>query len=194
MLNLNNIKEQAPYKYTQNDVWESQNYFHSRVINSMPHTLVKYFFNLTVDMDRIINRYTHLYPGVNKGALKSLLTTPPNHFLFGGCDLFYVTETKKRGRKMILLETTSCPSGQKSMPNMKENDERGGYYTLVKDTIKPWYESCLEKKLMPEGVFVVRKFLFYSSFHSKNQTKKKINFPKNLKTSVFIISIPSIFN
>lgn len=41
-----------------------------------------------------------------------------------GSDLFNVT-TASGHRQMIIVETNSCPSGQKSMPLLSESDVRG---------------------------------------------------------------------
>eukprot|EP01091_Cochliopodium_minus_P004153 TRINITY_DN14068_c0_g1_i1.p1 TRINITY_DN14068_c0_g1~~TRINITY_DN14068_c0_g1_i1.p1 ORF type:complete len:512 (-),score=136.97 TRINITY_DN14068_c0_g1_i1:56-1591(-) len=180
------IKEDPPFKYSPTDLWEPQKYFQNKVINSLPHTLVKFFFNLTLDIDRILDRYTHIYPGINKMALRNLLTTQPSHFYYGGCDLFYVTEAKKKGRKMIVLEATSNPSGQKSMPNLKENDDRGGYISMVKRTIKPWYDYCLKKgRLIKDGIFVV--------LYDKDGVEARgyaLTIAQVLKEEVYIVELP----
>jgi hypothetical protein len=48
-----------------------------------------------------------------------------------GSDLFHVT-TQQGQRQMIIVETNSCPSGQKSMPLMTEmSDEHGGYGVVI---------------------------------------------------------------
>lgn len=39
-------------------------------------------------------------------------------------------------RHMIVIETNSCPSGQKSMPRLSHEDDSNGYYLLMKTTFK----------------------------------------------------------
>ena len=43
-------------------------------------------------------------------ALSALLRTPPRHFRWAGCDLFVCGPR----RRTVVVETNSCPSGQKS--------------------------------------------------------------------------------
>ena len=52
-----------------------------------------------------------------------------------GSDLFNVT-TATGQRQMIIVETNSCPSGQKSMPLLSEQDEHGGYGIVIDHTFK----------------------------------------------------------
>jgi hypothetical protein len=71
-------------------------------------------------------------------------------FRWAGCDLFHVT-TERGRRQMVVIETNSCPSGQKSMPLYEEHDELGGYRTLVQRTFLP----LLRSKRMPKGQVAV---------------------------------------
>ncbi|KAF9351525.1 hypothetical protein BGX34_000511 [Mortierella sp. NVP85] len=50
-------------------------------------------------------------------------------------DLFNVT-TAEGHRQMIIVETNSCPSGQKSMPLLSELDEHGGYRLVLESAFK----------------------------------------------------------
>lgn len=55
-----------------------------------------------------------------------------------GSDLFNVT-TATGQRQMIVIETNSCPSGQKSMPILsetEENNEHGGYRVVIESAFK----------------------------------------------------------
>lgn len=45
-------------------------------------------------------------------------------------------------RQMIIVETNSCPSGQKSMPLLQENDEFGGYRTIIENSFNKLAEKC----------------------------------------------------
>ncbi|KAI8981120.1 hypothetical protein BDB01DRAFT_795482 [Pilobolus umbonatus] len=111
--------------------FESDRHFYPRVLNAQIHPLVQSFF--TLGNDRIIARYTHLNPQVKPEVLKSILSYSPTHFQWAGSDLFNVT-TASGHRQMIVIETNSCPSGQKSMPLLSETDEhneQGGYRQVI---------------------------------------------------------------
>ena len=128
--------------------FESENHFYTKVLNSQLHPLVSYFYNL--DNDRLAQRYCHLNPKVKQEVLSELLNYQTGHFHWGGSDLFYTT-TKNGNRKMVVIETNSCPSGQKSMPLRHENIEQGGYHTLITECFK----KALEKDVQIEGALAV---------------------------------------
>jgi len=125
-----------------------EDHFYPKVLNAPLHPLVNYFMNLS--NERIIARYCHLYPAVIPPVLERILTYKPSHFHWAGCDLMNVTTATGR-RQMVVIETNSCPSGQKSMPLVKETDEQGGYRVLMERTFKPIAES----KRLPEGGLAV---------------------------------------
>ncbi|KAI9478518.1 MAG: hypothetical protein EXX96DRAFT_571232 [Benjaminiella poitrasii] len=111
--------------------FEPEQHFYPRVLNAQIHPLIQSFF--TLGNDRIIARYTHLNPQVKVEDLKEILSYHPQHFQWAGSDLFNVT-TASGHRQMIVIETNSCPSGQKSMPLLSETDEhneQGGYRLVI---------------------------------------------------------------
>jgi hypothetical protein len=128
--------------------FEQEDHFYPKALNSQLHAMVSHFFNL--DHERIINRYSHLNPKVSKDKLKEVLTYQSKHFFWGGSDLFYVT-TETGNRKMVILETNSCPSGQKSMPPRSDSDEHRGYKYLLENSFLP----ALRKKRLPKGHLAV---------------------------------------
>lgn len=128
--------------------FEQDNHFYPKALNSQLHPIVSHFFNL--EKNRIINRYLHLNPQVNKKVLTEVLSYQPKHFFWGGSDLFYVT-TEFGNRKMVVLETNSCPSGQKSMPPRSDYDEHRGYKFLIENAFLP----ALKKKKLPAGALAV---------------------------------------
>lgn len=130
------------------DSFQSKDHFYDRTLNAHLHPMVKHF--LTLSNDRIINRYCHLHPEVNREALTNLLIYRPKYFKWAGADLFPVT-TAKGERKMVLIETNSCPSGQKSMPLFDDTEERGGYYKLLKNSFLP----VINKRRLPSGGLAV---------------------------------------
>ncbi|KNC96630.1 uncharacterized protein SPPG_07843 [Spizellomyces punctatus DAOM BR117] len=113
--------------------FEPERHFYPRVLNANIHPLVASFF--TLGNERILARYTHLNPQVNIAALKELLAYKPKYFLWAGSDLFNVT-TASGHRQMIIVETNSCPSGQKSMPLLSDPEEHGGYGVVIDLTFK----------------------------------------------------------
>ena len=123
-------------------------HYYPKVLNAPLHPLVAHFMNLS--NERIIARYCHLHPAVIPPVLERILHYKPSHFHWAGCDLMNAT-TATGKRQMVVIETNSCPSGQKSMPLVKETDEQGGYRTLMERSFKPLSES----KRLPEGGLAV---------------------------------------
>ncbi|CAJ0908714.1 2438_t:CDS:2 [Entrophospora sp. SA101] len=120
--------------------FEPERHFYPRVLNATIHPLVASFFQL--GNERIIARYTHLNPRVSLNALTNLLSRyKPKHFRWAGTDLFNVT-TVNGQRQMIIVETNSCPSGQKSMPLLSETDEYGGYRVVIESAFKEAVEKA----------------------------------------------------
>lgn len=119
--------------------FDDEKSYYPKVLNSTLHPIVKSFLN--TDIDRIIKRYTHLNPSINSEKLKELLNYSPTYFNWGGSDLF--TVTNKSGIKQnIIIETNSCPSGQKSMPTMEFG--KNGYTKLMETFIilsKKWHNK-----------------------------------------------------
>ncbi len=128
--------------------FEQENHFYPKALNSQLHAMVSHFFNL--DHSRVIKRYTHLNPQVNAKMLESILKYQNKHFYWGGSDLFYVT-TEKGQRSMVVLETNSCPSGQKSMPPRTDADEHRGYRYLIENSFLP----AIRKRRLPQGSLAV---------------------------------------
>lgn len=118
--------------------FEPENHFYTRVLNAQIHAMVRFFFSLCTE--RIVKRYCHLNPRVDADHLAGLLATRPANFRWAGCDLFHVT-TERGHRQMVVVETNSCPSGQKSMPLYEEHDELGGYRVLMQRTFLPLLRS-----------------------------------------------------
>eukprot|EP01094_Clydonella_sp_ATCC50884_P018096 TRINITY_DN328_c0_g2_i6.p2 TRINITY_DN328_c0_g2~~TRINITY_DN328_c0_g2_i6.p2 ORF type:complete len:529 (+),score=238.91 TRINITY_DN328_c0_g2_i6:53-1588(+) len=113
--------------------FDANNHYYPRVINATIHPLVLHFLNL--GNKRIINRYCHLHPMVDPKHLAHILEYQPRWFAWAGADLFHVT-TAEGTRRMVVIETNSCPSGQKSMPLIAESQEQNGYRLLLEKTAK----------------------------------------------------------
>jgi hypothetical protein len=114
--------------------FEPVEHWYPRALNAQIHPMVAFFMNLSPE--RVVNRYCHLNPQVDRAALLGLLDYQPKFFFHAGADLFHVT-TEQGNRRMVVLETNSSPSGQKSMPLLDENIEQGGYFQYIEHTFKP---------------------------------------------------------
>lgn len=118
--------------------FEPEQHFYPRVLNAQMHSMVRYFLSLS--NERILQRFTHLNPQVDARALRDILAYQPRCLRWSGCDLMHVT-TRSGARQMVVIETNSCPSGQKSMPLYEEHDEQGGYRTLMERSFAPLARS-----------------------------------------------------
>lgn len=128
--------------------FEPGDHWYPKALNAQIHPLVAFFMNL--DHERIVNRYCHLNPRVKKDYLLELLTYRPKHFFHAGADLFHVTSARG-DRKMVVIETNSSPSGQKSMPLVNENQEQGGYRVYMEEV----FQRAIKSKRKIKGGLAV---------------------------------------
>jgi len=133
------------------DDFEAERHFYPRTLNAQLHPLVAAFYRMP--LDRIVRRYCHLNPQVDAEVLKTLLGTQPRHLRWSGSDVLNVS-TENGVRLKLVLETNSCPSGQKSFPLIDEQEEEGGYHRLIKQTFLPLVRKEL-KKAEPGSVVAV---------------------------------------
>ena len=109
-------------------------HWYPKAHNAQMHAMVAFF--LRMKPSSIITRYCHLHPQVKESALRRVLTYEPRFLLHAGADLFHVTDSQGN-RKMVVIETNSCPSGHKSMPLLDEGQEQGGYRAYISQTFAP---------------------------------------------------------
>ncbi|PRQ05372.1 hypothetical protein ENSA5_03620 [Enhygromyxa salina] len=128
--------------------FEAERHFYPRVLNAQLHPLVRFF--LILNPERIISRYCHLNPRVAPEVLAKILETEPRYFRWSGADLLHVT-TEAGRRHMVVVETNSCPSGQKSMPSYDEHDEEFGYRKNLERAFMP----MLRGRRLPPGELAV---------------------------------------
>ena len=124
--------EEAKVQCIEPDQFDPVNHYYNRVLNAHISPLVRHFMNMS--LDRIVRRYCHLNPHVKYDTLMTILTTPSQHLMWAGCDLMHVTNALGH-RKMVVIETNSSPSGQKSMPLLDEENEYNGYRTVVEQVV-----------------------------------------------------------
>ena len=137
------------YQVVRPGSFEPENHWYAKAINATIHPMVDFFLNLSYQ--RIVERYCHLNPKVDKHALRTILTSRPKYFRWSGADLINVT-TENGNRQMVVIENNSCPSGQKSMPLLNDHDEYGGYRKLIQDTFIP---SLKSQRLIMDGALAV---------------------------------------
>ena len=118
--------------------FEAHNHWYPKALNATIHPMINFFLNL--EQERIITRYCHLHPTVNRAHLQEILAYKCKYFLWGGADLLNVTSAGGK-RQMVVIENNSCPSGQKSMPLLDDNQEQGGYLRYVEQTFKPYLKA-----------------------------------------------------
>lgn len=137
------------YEVIQPGTFEPENHWYPKALNATIHPMVAFFMNLS--KDRLIERYCHLHPIVNKDFLAGILDRHPKYFRWAGADLINVT-TAGGKKQMVVIENNSCPSGQKSMPLLDDHDEYGTYRKLIEQTFIP---SLKGRHLVQDGVLAV---------------------------------------
>lgn len=125
--------------------FEPSDHWYPRVLNSNIHPLVSYFLNL--NHQQMIERYRRLNPLVNTEKLYEILKYQPKYFRWAGSDLMHVSDSNGR-RFLTLIETNSCPSGQKSMPLLEQSIEQGGYKRLIEGTFLKMVENHSAKGVL----------------------------------------------
>jgi hypothetical protein len=128
--------------------FEPERHYYPRVLNAQLHPLVRYL--LTLGNERIAERYSHLHPEADAAAVRAALSHVPSRFRWGGADLF-LCATDQGHRRVVLIETNSSPSGQKSLPLYHESNEQGGYRVLMERTLVP----MLRRRGLPNGGLAV---------------------------------------
>ena len=143
------------------DSFNPSRHFYPRVLNAQIHPLVAFLMRMSIP--RIVSRYCHLRPAVDANVLRELLQTNTRHFHWGGSDLFY-TVTEAGVRQMTVLETNSCPSGNKSMPLLNEDDEQGGFERLLKHCFIPLLKRRKTPKQGALAVLYDKNFMAASGY------------------------------
>jgi hypothetical protein len=130
--------------------FEAHAHWYPKALNATIHPMINFFLNL--GQERIITRYCHLHPKVNPEKLREILNYRAKHFLWAGADLLNVTSARGK-RQMVVIENNSCPSGQKSMPLLDDNQEQGSYRLLIERTFKPHLKNL--RKSLDGGLAVI---------------------------------------
>lgn len=144
-------QELFPYRHVQVGSFDPASHFYPRVLNAQIHPIVRYFRSLS--LEQIVHRHCHLHPGIDSAYLLQLMSTPTKYFRWGGCDLMHVTNASGN-KHTVVIETNSCPSGQKSAPLLNEDEEDAGYRAALE---RSFVESVrnLDPNLVPGGKLAV---------------------------------------
>ncbi|MDG2450979.1 MAG: hypothetical protein P8M34_15125 [Saprospiraceae bacterium] len=122
--------------------FEAHKHWYPKAMNATIHPMISFFLRL--GQDRMITRYCHMHPNVSKEKLTEILNHKSKYFLWAGADLLNVTSAGGK-RQMVVIENNSCPSGQKSMPLVDDNQEQGSYRLMVERTFKPSLKNLRNK-------------------------------------------------
>ena len=135
------VREMLPERF------EVDAHYYPKVQNAHLHPVVRHF--LSLGNSKIRERYCHLHPAVDPSVVEEVLGYSPKWFRWGGADLFPVT-TDRGQRRIVVIETNSCPSGQKSMP-VSDDPSQSGYRRLIERTFVP----LLKRRGLPKGRLAV---------------------------------------
>lgn len=116
----------------------AEEHWYPKALNAAIHPMVNFFLNL--EKNRIVSRYCHMHPTVDRDYLYEILDYRCKYFLWSGADLFNAT-SEEGLRQMVVIENNSCPSGQKSMPLLDDHQEQGSYRQLIERTFRPLLKS-----------------------------------------------------
>lgn len=122
--------------------FEPHNHWYPKALNAQIHPLIQYFMNMS--LDRIVTRYSYLNPGVDESELRKLLQYKSQHMQWAGTDLMHTTTASGR-KRIVVIETNSCPSGQKSFPLLDVTKEYGQYETLIRQSFLPLWKKARVK-------------------------------------------------
>lgn len=139
--------------------FEPERHFYPRAQNAQMHELVRSFMKMP--LESMILRYCHLHPSVDREVLTTVMTHEPRVLRWSGSDILNVSSEAGIKRKLV-IETNSCPSGQKSFPLIDDDAEEGGYRQVLENTFLPLIKSSL-RKAAPGAVLAV--------LYDKNETE-----------------------
>lgn len=114
--------------------FEAVRHYYPQVLGARVHPLVERF--LAMDHGQVAAHHARRHPEANPGAVARVLATVPRHFHWAGADLFNVA-TEDGRRHLVVLETNSSPSGQKSMPRGASEQPSCGYRRLIEGSFLP---------------------------------------------------------
>lgn len=146
--------DHLPFRIYGPGEFEPADHYYPRALNSTIHPTVRKFLSLS--NKQMIKRYCHTHADINKEPLLRMIEEfKPKQMIWCGVDLMYTNERETGMNTMTVIETNSCPSGQKSSPLYDDNEEEGGYGKLLKHCFLPECERRKEAGILPEGALAV---------------------------------------
>jgi hypothetical protein len=127
---------------------------------------VAQFFSLT--RSQMVVRYCSLHPEVSAATLNSVLRHVPKHFKWAGCDLFVCGPR----RRTVVVETNSCPSGQKSLP-FRDGDEHNGYGRLMRTAFRSLLPQAVAEAGGAAGGAAAGEGSVYAVIYDKNEMEAR---------------------
>jgi len=82
------IKEMNKLRTVLPNEFEPHLHWYPKALNATIHPMISFFLRL--EQKRIITRYCHLHPTVDKDKLSEILNHKARHFLWAGADLLNV--------------------------------------------------------------------------------------------------------
>jgi len=110
--------------------FQRKNHWYPQALDAKIHPEIKKFFELSAE--DLVRIYQENHPFAKAEVLMNLIHTRPQYFKWAGCDLISTVQSQGE-KKMVVIETNSCPSGQKSMPLLYEQNPLGGYKTVIEN-------------------------------------------------------------
>ena len=80
----------------QPNEFEPHKHWYPKALNATIHPMISFF--LSLGQDRIVTRYCHMHPNVDKDKLKEILNHRCKYFLWSGADLLNVTSAGGKDR------------------------------------------------------------------------------------------------
>jgi hypothetical protein len=127
------------------DTVDRKRHYYPKVGEQSLHPTAKRFFSLS--MDDKVALYRRRHPLADPTALKRLISYQPKYSFWIGNDFFPIYHDSRS--ELALLESNSCPSGNKSLP--VTNTGYNNYQFLIEKSFLPQ----LKKRKLPNGKLAV---------------------------------------
>lgn len=122
-----------------------ENHQYPQVCGVRPHAVAEAF--VRADHEMLAAAFCRRHDEADQAVLLELLKRQPRHFFWSGADVIFA-RTPGGPARPFLIETNSCPSGQKSMPLL---DGVSGYERLLREVFLP----RLSADELPDGMLAV---------------------------------------
>ena len=125
--------------FTSFDPIHSPAFYFPRARTARLHEDVEWL--LSASNAEMVSSFARRHPLVDAAALLRLLSEPCKEFRLSGTDVFPVQHASTGERRMMVLETNSCPSGQSSMPVLRSASAPSNMYVeAIRSVMAPMVE------------------------------------------------------